>query len=148
MSQYILETKLIYLQSKFVTLYGLSQRGWKPKGKTQAVVLNLLKFLPKKILANWSYKGIYKYDDMESEFKWCYFITPAKFKQGIFEDYMFQNPIDINFEGHKFLGSKNIKKYLAYRYGDYMKLPSKQQQKAAVHAYIYDTERNYTEYIK
>ena len=140
--------KLIYLQSKFVTLYGLSQRGWKPKGKTQAVVLNLLKFLPKKILANWSYKGIYKYDDMESEFKWCYFITPAKFKQGIFEDYMFQNPIDINFEGHKFLGSKNIKKYLAYRYGDYMKLPSKQQQKAAVHAYIYDTERNYTEYIK
>ena len=41
-----------------------------------------------------------------------------------------------------------IKKYLAYRYGDYMKLPSKQQQKAAVHAYIYDTERNYTEYIK
>lgn len=35
-----------------------------------------------------------------------------------------------------------------YRYGDYMKLPSEEQQKAAVHAMIFDVDKDYTEYIK
>lgn len=144
----LLKQKLIYLQSKYVTLYALSQRNWVPKNKFQAIILALLKFLPNKMLTKWCYRNIYRYDNLKSNFKWCYFITPAKFKQGIFEDFMFQNPIDINFEGHKLLASKDIKKYLAYRYGDYMKLPSEEQQKAAVHAYIYDTEKDYTEYIR
>ena len=29
-----------------------------------------------------------------------------------------------------------------------MKLPSKEAQKAAVHAYIYDTEKDYIEYME
>lgn len=41
----------------------------------------------------------------------------------------------------------HIKEYLKYRYGDYMKLPSLEQQHAAVHAMIFDTEKDYTEYI-
>lgn len=144
----LLQQRLIYLQSKYVTLYALSQRNWVPKNKIQAIILASLKLLPNKTLAKWCYRNIYRYDDMKDNFKWCYFITPAKFKQGIFEDFMFQNPVDINFEGHKFLASKDIKKYLDYRYGNYMKLPSEEQQIAAVHAHIYDTEKDYTEYIR
>ena len=34
--------KLVYLESKFVTLYGLSQRKWVPKSKSQAMVLKSL----------------------------------------------------------------------------------------------------------
>lgn len=143
----IFKQKLIYLQSKYVTLYALSQRNWQPKNKVQALVLATLRFLPNKLLAKWCYKNIYRFDDLTSNFKWCYFITPAKFRQGIFEDYMFQNPVDIDFEGHNLMASKEIKKYLEYRYGDYMKLPSKEQQKASVHAYIFDVHNNYTFYI-
>lgn len=146
--QSVWKQKLIYLQSKYVTLYALSQRNWQPKNKGQALVLAFLKCLPNKLLVKWCYRNIYRYDNLEKNYKWCYFITPAKFRQGLFEDYMFQNPVDIEFEGHKLMASRDIKKYLAYRYGDYMRLPSEEQQKAAVHAYIFDVENDYTAYIK
>lgn len=140
--------KLIYLQSKYVTLYALSQRNWKPKSKGQALVLKSLKLLPNKLLANICYRHIYKYDNMEKNYAWCYFITPAKFRNGIFEADFFNEVAEIDFEGHKLLGPARIKDYLAYRYGDYMKLPSAEQQKAAVHAMFYDTEKDYKEYLE
>ena len=140
--------KVVYYESKFVTLYALSQRNWKPKSKGQAVILKSLKFLPCKLMAKLCYKKIYKYDDLKDNFKYCYWITPAKFKSGIFDKSFFETPVDVPFEDTKILGSEKIKEYLSYRYGDYMKLPSKEQQKAAVHAFLYDTEKDYTEYLE
>lgn len=140
--------KKVYYYSKFVTLYGLSQRNWQPKSKGQALVLKCLKLLPCKLLAKMCYKKIYKYDNRIENFKYCYWITPAKFRNGLFDEEFFSSPVDVPFEDTVLLGSEKIKEYLAYRYGDYMKLPSAEQQKAAVHAMIYDTERNYTEYLE
>ena len=91
---------------------------------------------------------IYKYDSLKTGFKYCYWITPAKFKNGLFEPEYFESPTDIPFEDTFLLGSKYIKEYLTYRYGDYMKLPSKAQQKAAVHAEIFDVNMDYREYIR
>lgn len=140
--------KLVYYESKFVTLYALSQRNWKPKSKGQTVIYNLLKVLPCKLISRMCYNHIYKYEDMKAGFKWCYWITPAKFRSGLFDKSFFEEPIDILFEDTALYGSKHIKEYLEYRYGNYMKLPSEEQQRAAVHAMIFDCERNYTEYIK
>lgn len=140
--------KIVYYESKFVTLYALSQRNWKPKSKGQAFVLGLLKYLPCKFISRLCYKRIYKYDSMTDGYSYCYWITPAKFHQGLFSKSFFEHPIDIPFEDTKLYGSNHIKDYLAYRYGDYMKLPSKEAQKAAVHAMIYDTDKDYTEYLK
>lgn len=140
--------KKIYYYSKFVTLLGLSQRNWKPKSKGQAFALAALKLLPKKTMAKVAYRNIYKYDDMQSGFKWCYWITPAKFRNGLFDAPFFESPVDVPFEDTKLLGSEHIKEYLEYRYGDYMKLPSEEARKAAVHAEIFDVEKDYKEYIK
>lgn len=140
--------KKVYYASKFVTLYALTQRNWKPKTSGQAMVVGLLKVLPCQIIAKWCYKQIYKYDDMKDGFKWCYWITPAKFRSGLFEKSFFDEPVDVPFEDTVLYGSKHIKEYLKYRYGDYMKLPSKEQQEAAVHAMIFDVDKDYTEYIK
>lgn len=139
--------KKIYCYSKFVTLYGLSQRNWKPKTKVQALVLSTLKILPCRLLAKICYRAIYKYDALEKNYKYCYWITPAKFRNGLFDKEFFSTPIDIAFEDTFLLGSKKIKEYLEYRYGDYMKLPTKEQQEAAVHAMVYDTNVNYLEYL-
>lgn len=139
--------KMVYYKSKFVTLYALSQRNWKPKTKGQAFVLKTLKFLPCKWMAKQFYKHIYKYEDLQDKFMYCYWITPAKFRSGLFEPKFFTSPIDIPFEDTMLLGSAYIKEYLSYRYGNYMKLPSAEQQKAAVHAMIFDTENDYTKYI-
>ena len=140
--------KLVYYESKFVTLYALSQRNWKPKSIIQTIILNLLKLLPCQLIAKICYHHIYKYDDRTDNFKYCYWITPAKFHSGLFDKSFFETPIDIPFEDTVLYGSKNIKEYLKYRYGDYMKLPSKEQQRAAVHALIFDTEKDYSEYFK
>ena len=140
--------KQVYYYSKFVTLYGLSQRNWKPKTKMQAIILGSLKILPCKFLAKMCYKKIYKYDARQENFKYCYWITPAKFRNGLFDPSFFEAPVDVPFEDTVLLGSEKIKEYLAYRYGDYMKLPSEEQRKAAVHAFLYDTEKDYKEYLE
>ena len=140
--------KLVYYESKFVTLYALSQRSWKPKTKGQVMLLNLLKIFPCQLIAKMCYHLIYKYDGFKDGFKYCYWITPAKFHSGLFEKNFFEQPLDIPFEDTVFYGSKHIKEYLEYRYGNYMLLPSKEQQQASVHAMIFDTEKDYTEYIK
>lgn len=139
--------KIVYYESKFVTLYGLSQRNWKPKSKSQEVVLKSLKFMPCKLMARIAYSHIYRYDNRKDNYKYCYWITPAKFRNGLFDKTFFEKPIDIPFEDTNLLGSEKIKEYLEYRYGDYMKLPSEEQRKAAVHAYVFDTKKNYTEYL-
>lgn len=140
--------KVVYFKSKFVTLYALSQRNWVPKTTMQKIVLGLLKILPCKWLSKKFYKYIYKYDGLTKDFKYCYWITPAKFHNGLFDKSFFTNPIDIPFEDTKLLGSEKIKEYLKYRYGDYMTLPSEEQRKAAVHAYIFDVQKDYTEYLQ
>ncbi len=139
--------KKIYYYSKFVTLYGLTQRNWKPKTKAQAVVFHTVKRLPCKGIVKMCYKAIYKYDSMEKGYKYCYWITPAKFRNGLFDAEFFSEPVDISFEDTVLLGSSRIKEYLEYRYGDYMKLPAEEAQRAAVHAMVYDVNVDYSEYI-
>lgn len=140
--------RLVYYESKFVTLYALSQRNWKPKTKGQAIVLSTLKLMPCKLMAKVAYRRIYKYDDMKNNYQYCYWITPAKYKNGLFDATYFDKAVDIPFEDTLLLGSAHITEYLAYRYGDYMKLPSIEQQKAAVHAMIFDVNVDYKEYLK
>lgn len=139
--------KIIYYASKYVTLVALSQRNWRPKSDNQKFALYLLRILPNKILCKISYRLIYKYVNLGSDFSYCYFITKAKFTQGIFESNMFNKPRDIEFEETKLMGPTDIVRYLEYRYGNYMKLPSLEEQKEAVHAEIYDTELGYENYL-
>lgn len=139
--------KMVFYESKFVTLYALSQRNWIPKTRGQAWVLKSLKFLPCKWMARKCYQHIYRYEDRKDNFMYCYWITPAKFRAGLFEPKFFEETVDIPFEDTILLGSKYIKEYLTYRYGNYMKLPSLEQQKAAVHAMVFDTEKDYHEYL-
>lgn len=140
--------RLVYCESKFVTLYALSQRNWKPKNLVQKIALKALKLLPCKLIVKQCYKHIYRYDDMTKSFRFCYWITPAKFKEGLFYASFFSDPIDILFEDTKLLASKGIKEYLLYRYGDYWKVPSDKQQQSSVHAMIFDVNKDYKEYIK
>ena len=139
--------KIIYYESKFVTLVALSQRNWKPKTGLQKVALKMLKILPNNLLSNLCYKRIYKYEDLKRDYAHCYWITKAKFHQGIFDKEMFMEPVDVAFEDIKLMGPTDIKKYLKLRYGNYMKLPPEEQRKSAIHAEIYDTGVSFDSYF-
>jgi lipopolysaccharide cholinephosphotransferase len=139
---------LVYLASKFVVLYALTQRNWQPKCLTHKILAKFIIFLPKSFLAKLSYELIYKYDNKKMQkFVYSYFITKAKFKEGIFPSSMFDAPVEINFENTKLMAPKNITKYLKCRYGDYMKLPPKYEQDASIHAIIYDVDNDFKEYF-
>ena len=143
-----LTQKIVYYKSKYVTLYALSKRNWKPKTKAQKLALKILKLLPNKLLVKSFYKHIYKYDDKNDNFKYCYWITPAKFENGLFDKKFFGQTCEYQFEKVKLLGAKEIKKYLEYRYGNYMELPPLEKRKSSTHAWIFDTEKNYSEYLE
>lgn len=135
--------RAVYYCSKFVTLAALSQRNWKPKSSVQKAALMLLKILPVMLLSKISYRLIYKYDRLDKDFVWCYFITKANFLQGIFSRELFDGHGEIKFEDAMLMCPKDIKKYLELRFGDYMKMPPEEMQKAAVHALFWDTEKSY-----
>lgn len=139
--------KIIYYESKYVTLVALSQRNWKPKTRLHKIALSMLKVLPNNLLSNICYRRIYKYESLKREYAYCYWITKAKFHQGIFDREMFKEPIEILFENIKLMGPTNIKKYLKLRYGNYMELPPKKQQKLAVHAEIFDPDIGFENYL-
>ncbi|WP_102348316.1 LicD family protein [Bacillus sp. Marseille-P3661] len=139
--------KSVYYASKYVTLLALSRRNWKPKTYIQKLTLGLLKALPNNFISKCCYKFIYKFDSLEKDFSYCYFITKANFNQGIFNKNLFEDPVDISFENTILMGPTNIKKYLELRYGDYMKLPPEKEQKAAIHAETFDTENSFENYL-
>jgi len=139
--------KVLYIESKFVTALGLSRRNWKPKTKMQTLLINIIKILPGDLLSAMCYRQIYNYDKLSKNFKWCYWITKANFNQGIFDYELFCESEDIAFEDTFLKAPKKIKEYLELRYGNYMKLPSAEEQKDVVHAEIYDIYKDYKEYL-
>lgn len=139
--------RILYFESKYVTALGLSRRNWTPKTKIQRVLINIIKLLPGNLLSTICYRHIYRYDKLQKNFKWCYWITKAKFNQGIFDYELFSETEDIAFEDTFLKAPKKIKEYLELRYGDYMKLPSAEEQKSVVHAEIYDVYKDYKEYL-
>ena len=143
----VLIQRIVYIKSKFVTLYGLSQRNWVPKSFPQKLALKVLKMIPSKQICNKFYRHIYKYDSLVENYNYCYWITPAKFKNGLFNRELFAKVVDIEFEDTLLMGPNNIRNYLSKRYGNYMKLPPVEQRIAAIHADIYDVSKDYSLYI-
>jgi LPS biosynthesis protein len=137
----------VYLKSKYVTLYALSQRNWIPKIKSQKIMLNVLKILPNKSIVKSAYKTIYKYDNLKENFLYCYYITKSNLEQGCYDEEIFGKPVDIKFEDTTLLAPAKVEEYLKIRFGDYMKLPPEDQRKYAIHAEFYDAENNYDKYI-
>ncbi len=140
---------MLFLYSRYVVAMALAERNWKPKTRSQSLLLKLVNMLPKHFLANFCYRQIYKYDKKNLvDYEYCYFITKAKFKQAIFPKEIFAEPVDVPFENVKLLAPTDIKRYLEIRFGNYMKLPPEKDRVAAMHAEIVDLGKDYKEYLK
>ena len=140
--------RLVYLESKYVTLYGLSQRNWQPKTGAQKAALQMLKLLPNGWLAKRCYRRIYRYDDLQTGFDYCYWITKAGFRQGLFDASFFSEVKEVPFEDCRLYAPARIEEYLTYRYGDFRKLPPESERIAALHAETVDTQRDYRLYFE
>lgn len=140
---------ILFLLSRYVTVQALAERNWIPKSKPQAIIVGLIRLLPKHFMSGYCYRQIYKYDSQFGpDYQYCYFLTKASFKQAIFPKEIFMQPIDIAFETIQLMAPTDIKEYLRIRFGDYMLLPPEEKRIAAKHAEIVDLEKDYSEYFK
>ena len=61
---------------------------------------------------------------------------------------LFESYTEIDFEGRNFSVISGYKEYLEITYGDYMKLPSEEERKTALHAEVVDLNTSYEVYVK
>lgn len=140
--------KKLYYYSHFIVGVTLTKRDWHPRTFFQKVSFAMCKVLGNQHILNYMFKQIYRYDTLEKDYKYCFFIDRATFKNAIFDAEQFDFYSENEFEDMILYGPKDIKKYLSQVYGDYMKLPPEAERQKRVHAEIWDTEKDYREYLK
>lgn len=140
--------KKLYYYSHFIIGVSLTKRDWHPKTKFQKIALVLCRILGRKPILNHMFKLIYKYDELTDNYKYSFFIDRAPFPRALFDRELFDEYKEYQFEDSVLYGPTNMPKYLTQIYGDYMTLPPVEQREKKVHAEIWDTEKDYKEYLK
>ena len=74
-----------------------------------------------------------------------YFPSTIKWAKKVYPSDMFDNLIEMEFEGRKYLCVKEYDKILTYEYGDYMKLPPMEKRVQTHHPILINYEKNYDE---
>lgn len=115
-----------FVWAKYILAKSASNRGYVHKKQLINVIFKLLKVLPPKFLFNFALKQLYKYDCQESEF-FCHFMGRAGIKTGIYKRSYFSSTKLVPFETIELRVPYLVEKYLEDRWGDYMKLPSKEE---------------------
>ena len=141
-------SKIHYYINQYLTLYSLiTNKNWKPKTKNQNLIAKIVKFMPNKLIAKAFYKKLNKFDKVEKDFYYYHWMMKGSYNKSLFPREMFDLVEDIEFENTKLMCCKDAHKYLTQTYGDYMILPSEEQRLEAIHAEIFDTEKDYTKYL-
>ena len=133
------------IAAKYILAIGQSYKNIQYTGMKKLAV-NIIKMIPQDFGVFYAYKILYGYDDKKTPFV-CDFMGKAFFRKGIYSESYFSEYTRVPFEKVTFNAPSNIHEYLTERFGDYMKLPPIDSIKQAQHAWKWDTERNFTEYV-
>lgn len=76
-----------------------------------------------------------------------HFFGKAKYRQTSFPEFFLGKQRYVKFENVYLPVPQLVEEYLTMRYGNYMKLPSKSEQKTAIHAIYVDLNTDYTKYV-
>lgn len=128
--------------------YGRLRRYQLPLEKTKIsvkrmVVLSIqaiLKFVPRQYFVLKIISNARKYTNAETK-RVCDMTDPYDKIHWVVSRELFENFCEVEFEGRKYHAPEKYDKWLKIQYGDYMKLPSKEEQAAAQH----DIEAYYIE---
>lgn len=108
----------------------------------------ILKIFGRKRILKYSSKRCFKYNTKDCNY-WCSIADGDGFEQNKLKKNIYGKPKYIDFEDIKLPVPEKTDAYLKNIYGDYMKIPSKEQIKAREHTpYYLDLNMPYTEYLK
>ena len=131
--------------AKYVLARGQMNKKNNYKGK-KLLLLKLLNILPKEFLIKHCLKKQYKYDNKTTK-RVCHFMGHPFYKKGIYDSKYFLEYRRTKFEKIELNIPKYSEEYLTDRFGDYMKLPSKESIKKAQHAWKWDISKDFSNYV-
>lgn len=136
-----------YIWAKYVVAKAQSVRDLSRYGVLLRTALRLLKCFPRLFLVKHALKQVYKYRNKKSEF-YCDYLGRANYKRGTYKQEWFAKTKRVPFENVMLNVPIGVEEFLMERFGDYMKIPNIEQIRREQHAKIWDTEKDYKEYLK
>jgi lipopolysaccharide cholinephosphotransferase len=109
-------------------------------------VTTVLRLLPRDFGIRRALKAVYRYDQKHTPYV-CHFMGKAFFKRGIYPSALFRTYRRHPFEKTALMLPADVHTYLKERFGNYMVPPPKEAIKYVQHAYIWDTQRDYSDYV-
>lgn len=141
-----IQRKWQYIWAKYYVAKAQSSKDLSRYGLGLRTVLRVMKCFPRLFLVKFALKQVYKYRNKETKL-YCNYLGKAKYKKGTYKKEWFESTKRVPFENVELNVPVGVEDFLTERFGDYMKLPSMEQIKREQHAEIWDTEKNYTEYL-
>lgn len=130
---------------KYILAKGQSYKAIQYVGKKK-VLTDLLRKLPKSFLMKKALKETYRYDNRKTEFV-CHFMGKAIYRKGLFYADDFKSTETVEFEKVKLENPVGAKHYMECRFGDFMRIPSKDTIKRDQHAWKWDVSQDYSKYV-
>lgn len=141
-----LQRKHQYIWAKYVVAKAQSVRDLSRYGFVLKTALRILKCFPRLFLVKHALKQVYKYRDTKSGL-YCNYLGKARYKRGTYKREWFEKTKRIPFENVSLNVPIGVEEFLSERFGDYMKIPSSESIRREQHAGIWDTEKDYREYL-
>lgn len=129
-----------YIFAKYIVVKGLIKGGYNRAKGIRKLILTIGKLFPEDFLKEFSMKQIYRYSNKKTNY-YCNFLGKALFKDGIYNREWFTPTEYINFEKVQLKVPSNLELFLQKRFGNYMKIPSKEKIKWEQHAKLWNTEK-------
>lgn len=132
--------------AKYVITKGVAIRSSGRHSGIRGFVVKIAKLFPDKFLVKHGLKQVYRYRNKQTKY-YCNFLGKAVFKKGIYKREWFDETEYVPFENVQLKASARLHDFLTERFGDYMKVPSADRIKYEQHAWKWDTEKDFSEYV-
>ncbi len=132
--------------AKCVVMKGLAMREYSRQTGIRRFLINVSKLMPEGLMVSYGLKQVYRFRNHPSK-NYCNFLGKVLYKKGLYPRELFCETVKIPFETVKLRVPKGLTKFLTRRFGDYMKIPSKERIKWEQHAWKWDCKKSYEEYM-
>lgn len=136
-----------YIWAKYIVAKSQAHKDLSRYGFGLRTALRVLKIFPRRFLIRHALKQVYMYRNKKTSL-YCNYLGKAKYKNGTYKREWFDGCKKVPFETVSLNVPVGVHDFLKERFGDYMRIPNLEQIKREQHAEIWDTEKDYREYLK
>ena len=134
-----------YFWSRYLVLKSLANRNYKRRGILGNLILQPLRWLPKRALVDFAINEIYRHSSRKTKY-YCHYLGRAGYKKGLYLSKYFEKTKRVPFESITLRVPEKVEEYLRDRWGDYMKFPSDKEIAYFQHAAEWSIDKPFDGY--